>query len=425
MPIDPSSVTSRGAAASAARASNALNIAQRLIRCESVTPNEGGAIALVAQILRERAGFIGHRLAYGGPDDPHSAAPGAPNDPVIDNVFARLGDTGPHLCFAGHTDVVPVGDEATWSQPPFAASVVEGQLYGRGTVDMKGGVAAFMAAALDWAARTDPRVTGRPRPGSISFLITGDEEGPGINGTARVLDWMAEHGHIPDACVVGEPTNPTQIGDEIKIGRRGSLSGRMILRGKQGHVAYPHLANSPIPALTKALDALIATPLDAGTVHFQPSNLEVTTVQIDNQADNIIPAVVEAKFNVRFNDTWNHASLADEIRRRAAIAIADYVGISHELTFWGSSQVFLTENPQLVETMQAAVHSVTGRTAKLSTAGGTSDARYISRVCPVIEFGLINQTMHQVDERVDVTQLDELTEVYSDFIDRWFASAQG
>ncbi|MEL7544552.1 MAG: succinyl-diaminopimelate desuccinylase, partial [Pseudomonadota bacterium] len=301
--------------------SPSVRYAQSLVRCPSVTPAEAGALSFLQGEL-ERLGFACERLVFSDADIPD-----------IDNLFARIGTEGPHLCFAGHTDVVPVGDEAAWSHPPFGAEIVDGVMYGRGSADMKGSVACFLAAA----ERVVEAQGAGALPGSISFLITGDEEAIAINGTVKVLQWMAENGHTPDHCLVGEPTCPQTVGEEIKIGRRGSLTADLELAGKQGHVAYQHFACNPVPAMAAALAALTGAPLDNGTNHFPPSNLEVTTVDVGNPAENIIPARVTATFNVRFNDLHTLDSLAEVLRRRVEEAIAPFMAddkFSAKLTVW-------------------------------------------------------------------------------------------
>lgn len=383
----------------------ALDLARALIRCESVTPDDGGALAVLEGVLRP-AGFTCHRLRFseiGTPD--------------IDNLYARLGTGRPHLCFAGHTDVVPPGDARGWSVPPFSAEVRDDQLIGRGAADMKGGIACFVAAALAFADAYGGQI-----PGSISLLITGDEEGPSINGTKKVLAWMAARNEIPDAAIVGEPTNPERLGDAIKIGRRGSLNGHLVVRGVQGHVAYPELAKNPMPALLRALSALVDLPLDEGTAHFAPSNLEITGVDVGNRAVNVIPAQAEARFNIRFNDRHTLASLQDRTRHAIAHAIgADPV--AWDLNFQGSGEAFVTTPGALVETLRGAIEGVTGRTPELSTSGGTSDARFIKDYCPVVEFGLVNATIHKIDERVAVRDIEQLTEIYWRFLGAYFAKS--
>ncbi|WP_296105643.1 succinyl-diaminopimelate desuccinylase [uncultured Agrobacterium sp.] len=383
-----------------------------LIRCPSVTPAEGGALALLETLLSP-LGFEVDRVV--ATED---------STPDVENLYARLGTDGPHLMFAGHTDVVPVGDEAAWSHPPFAAEIAGGEMFGRGAVDMKGGIACFVAAIARHIEKH-----GKPK-GSVSFLITGDEEGPSINGTSKLLEWAAAKGERWDACVVGEPTNPNQLGDMIKIGRRGSLSGRITVQGIQGHAAYPHLADNPIRGMLQLTHALMDPPFDNGTDNFQPSNLEVTTIDTGNAATNVIPARATASFNIRFNDTWTAETLRAEIIRRLDAAAADgalrpdRTPVNYEIV-WADrpSHVFLTRNNALISSLSGAVAEVTGLEPKLSTTGGTSDARFIKDYCPVVEFGLVGQTMHMVDERVAVADLETLTRIYETFIERWFGHA--
>jgi len=380
-------------------------IARALLVCPSVTPADGGALDLVGAIAAS-LGFTVERPVF--------SEDGTPD---IDNLFARRGDAGPHFVFAGHTDVVPPGDVARWRHDPFAGRIEEGILYGRGAVDMKGGIAAFLAALGRLAAK------GVDLPGSVSLLITGDEEGPSINGSVKLLKWADERGHRFDAAIVGEPTNPEAIGDAIKVGRRGSLSGTVTVTGRQGHVAYPHLADNPIPKAMRLASALVATPLDAGNDRFQPSNLELVSFDVGNPSWNVIPREARARFNIRFNDQWSRESLDGELRRRLREAAGN--DVEWELALESpSSDSFLTRDPALVETLADAVESVVGRRPGLSTNGGTSDARFIKDYCPVVEFGLVGQTMHQVDERVPVADLEVLTQVYVAFLERWFGSAR-
>ncbi|MBB3442750.1 succinyl-diaminopimelate desuccinylase [Rhizobium sp. BK379] len=393
-------------------ATNPVANLQTLIRCPSVTPAEGGALSALEAMLSPLGFKIDRMVAKeaGTPD--------------VENLYARLGTEGPHLMFAGHTDVVPVGDEGAWTHPPFAAEIADGELFGRGAVDMKGGVACFAAAVARHVERH-----GLPK-GSISFLITGDEEGPSINGTIKLLQWAAERGETWDACVVGEPTNPNKLGDMIKIGRRGSLSGKIIVHGVQGHAAYPHLADNPVRGMLQLTQALMDPPFDAGTDDFQPSNLEVTTIDVGNPATNVIPAKASASFNIRFNDTWTADTLRAEIIRRLDAAAADGAlrpgrePVKYEI-IWADrpSHVFLTRNNALIASLSSAVEAITGASPALSTTGGTSDARFIKDYCPVVEFGLVGQTMHMVDERVAVADLETLTAIYETFIERWFANA--
>jgi len=382
-------------------AADPVALAAELIRCPSVTPDSGGALDVVQRAL-ELAGFGCHRLVF--------SAPGTAD---VDNLFARIGDGVPHLCFAGHVDVVPPGDQVAWTHPPFSGVVEDGELWGRGAVDMKGGVACMMAAALDFLA-----ARGAP-PGAISFLITGDEEGPAINGTRKVLDWMAEQGERPDHCLLGEPTNPKALGETIKIGRRGSLSARLAITGAQGHVAYPDQANNPLRGLARVLDWLTELRLDDGTTHFAPSNLEVTSIDTGNAADNVIPAQVAAKFNIRFNDAHTPDSLKDLIAGRIAEVLSG-TGLAHDLKFHLSGDSFLTDPGPWVEALSAAIADVTGRTPHYDTGGGTSDARFIKDTCPVVEFGLTYGLIHAVDERVAVDDLQQLTAIYRRFLERYF-----
>ena len=379
-------------------------LTQALIRCPSVTPDEGGALTLLEAMLKP-VGFECHRLMM--------TEPGTPD---VGNLYARWGTTGPNLCFAGHTDVVPPGDASRWAHPPFGAVIAGGQIYGRGTVDMKGAIACFVAAVGRFLAqRHDPG-------GSISLLITGDEEGPSINGTMKVLDWLAERGEKLDAAIVGEPSNPTELGQEIKIGRRGSLSAELIVHGKQGHAAYPDLAENPVPRLVRILDRLSSATLDRGTADFQPSNLQVTVLSGTNTATNVIPGDARAKFNIRYTTEWTRPRLEAWVRETCTAAARE-LGARFDLIFSGTGDVFLTRPGPLVDTMRHAVQSVTGRTPALTTNGGTSDARFIQAFCPVIEFGLTNALAHHVDERVAVADLEALTRIYQAFIEGYFATA--
>jgi succinyl-diaminopimelate desuccinylase len=381
-----------------------LEIAQELIRCPSVTPEEAGALTYLQKLL-EAAGFACHRLTFSDTDTPD-----------VDNLFARIGDGAPHLCFAGHTDVVPPGDEADWTHPPFAAEIVDGWLYGRGSADMKGDIACFAVAALNYLSGNGGKV-----PGSVSFLITSDEEGPSINGTRKVLEWMAANGHTPDHCIVGEPSCSERVGDTVRIGRRGSLSGHITVTGTQGHTAYPDLANNPVPGLLGVLNSFLAEPLDDGAPHFSPSDLQITTIDAGNPATNVIPARLTAGFNIRFNANHTAESLKEILRDKAREAL-EGTGLAHQIMFLPASPVFITEPGPLVDLITGAVVEVTGEKPELSTGGGTSDARFVKDYCPVIEFGLVNKTIHQVDERVEVSDLDLLTGIYRLFIERYFTS---
>lgn len=385
----------------------------RLIQCPSVTPAEGGALTLLDEMLSP-LGFKVDRIT--------STEEGTPD---IENLYARLGDSGPHLMFAGHTDVVPTGDVNAWTHPPFSAAIDNGEMFGRGAVDMKGGVACFVAAIARHIEKH-----GKPN-GSVSFLITGDEEGPAINGTPKLLEWAAAKGETWDACLVGEPTNPNTLGDMIKIGRRGSVSGKITVHGVQGHVGYPHLADNPIRGILQLTEALMYPAFDEGTQQFQPSNLEVTSIDTGNPATNVIPGTATASFNIRFNDTWTAETLQTEIIRRLDAAATDSnlragrEPVKYTL-IWAErpSHVFLTKNDALISSLSDAINHVTGLEPALSTTGGTSDARFIKDYCPVVEFGLVGKTMHMIDERVEVKDLETLTNIYETFIERWFAHAQ-
>jgi len=381
-----------------------LSLAQSLLRCPSVTPEEGGALSFIESVLKEM-GFEVHRPVF--------SEPGTPD---VENLYARYGTGKPYLLFAGHTDVVPPGDESRWRHGPFSGEIENGELYGRGAVDMKGGIACMMAAALDFI-RENPDFGG-----SIGFLITGDEEGPAINGTIKLLKWAKGRGERFDHCILGEPTNPNQLGDMIKIGRRGSLTGKIVVEGKQGHVAYPHLADNPIRGMLRLLDGLLREPLDHGTEHFDASNLEVTTVDVGNPASNVIPAEAKATFNIRFNDLWTPESLAAEISRRLSEAAGN--SIRYSLRMEPTNAIaFLTPPNRFVDFIADAIEAETGLRPKLSTTGGTSDARFIVKDCPVVEFGLVGQTMHQIDERVAVKDLDRLAAIYRKVLKAYFVPA--
>jgi succinyl-diaminopimelate desuccinylase len=373
-----------------------VRLTQELIRCPSVTPDEAGALTLLQSVL-EPMGFVCHRMTF--------SAPGTPD---VENLYARLGTSGPNICFAGHTDVVPPGDANRWTAAPFGGEVRGSLLYGRGAVDMKGAIACFVAAV----ARERASISGG---GSISLLITGDEEGPSVNGTARVVDWLRERGEGIDACIVGEPSNPTTLGEEIKIGRRGSLNAWLTVRGKQGHVAYPQLAANPITGLVRVLEALKASPLDDGTAHFAASNLEITTIDVGNPTVNIIPAEAVARLNVRYNDRHTAATLERHLAEMSERVLASG-GVAHDWRFVRSGDAFLTQPGPFVDRLVGAVAAVTGRTPALTTSGGTSDARFIKNLCPVVEFGLVNATIHQIDEHVALADLAALTDIYARFL---------
>ena len=378
---------------------DAVELARALIRCPSVTPEDGGSQETLARAL-ESLGFVCHRMTF--------EASGTPD---VQNLYARLGTASPNFCFAGHTDVVPVGDPDAWTADPFGAEIRDGVLYGRGAADMKGAIAAFVGAVSRFLDERDGKFDG-----SISLLITGDEEGPAVNGTVKVLRWMEERGERIDDCLVGEPTNPTRLGEMIKIGRRGSLSGWITVRGVQGHTAYPQLADNPLPRLARMLSALADTPIDDGTDHFQPSNLQLTTVDVGNPATNVIPAAARAAFNIRFNDLHSGESILAWVRERL-----DSVGGDYELETRLTGESFLTPPGRLSDLIQQAIGSAVDGEAALSTTGGTSDARFIKDYCAVAEFGAVGQTMHKVDERVSLADLAALGQIYEGVLNGYFA----
>ena len=367
-------------------------LAQALLRCASVTPADAGAQLVLGEAL-EALGFVVTRLRFG----------------EIENLYARIGTEGPHICFAGHTDVVPEGAAAAWSAGPFDGEIRDGVLFGRGACDMKGAIASFVAAVA-------AHLNGRGPKGSISFLITGDEEGPAVDGTVKVLEWMKENGQIPDFCLVGEPTNPARLGDVIKIGRRGSLNATITVHGTQGHAAYPQRADNPCHRLVRVLAALTAAPVDAGSQWFEPTTLQVTSIDVGNPVTNVIPAKAVAKLNMRFNERHSGASLTAWLRA----AIGQYAE-RFELEVSVSGESFLTEPGPMVDTLRHAIATATGIDPKLDTGGGTSDARFIANYCPVAEFGLVGSTMHQVDERVPVEELRGLAVAYRSVLDAFLS----
>jgi succinyl-diaminopimelate desuccinylase len=385
---------------------DALSIARDLIRCPSVTPADAGALGVLEKALNA-AGFTCHRVTF--------SEPGTAD---VDNLYARIGTEGPHITFAGHTDVVPPGDESAWSVGAFSGEVKDGFLHGRGAVDMKGGIACSVAAVLEHLAANDgkPRADGK---GSISFLITGDEEDVSVNGTIKLLQWAAERGEKFDHCVLGEPSNVETLGDTIKVGRRGSQSGTLYVDGVQGHVAYPHRAANPVPDISRLIVAISDEPLDHGSAQFQASNLEFTSVDVGNKANNVIPGEARAKFNIRYNDNHTQASLRELVEARLTKACGNRIKAR---IVWepSNSNVFVTKPGPFTDLAVSAIEEVTGRKPELSTSGGTSDARFISSYCPVIEFGLVGQTMHQVNERVPVVDLEKLTKVYRGILTRYF-----
>ena len=376
-------------------------IARDLLRCPSVTPNEGGALSYLERVLGG-AGFKVERVTFSEPghDD-------------VQNFYARIGTAPPHLTFAGHTDVVPPGDESRWTHGPFSGDIADGVLYGRGAVDMKGGIACSVAATLDHLAAHG----GKPK-GSISFLITGDEEGVAVNGTPKLLKWTAERGEKFDHCVLGEPSNQKVLSDTIKIGRRGSQNGALVVTGKSGHVAYPQLADNPVRHIAAMMTALQSEPLDKGSANFDPSNLEFTSIDVGNKTVNLIPDEARARFNIRFNDCHTRASLRALLESRAAKA----AGKAKWRFEWDASNadVFLTQPGPFTDLVSGAVQEITGNRPALSTTGGTSDARFIKDYCEVVEFGLVNTTMHSIDERVPTADLVTLTAIYRAVLEKYF-----
>ncbi|KAF0109776.1 MAG: succinyl-diaminopimelate desuccinylase [Rhodospirillaceae bacterium] len=373
-----------------------LPLAQALIRCQSVTPADGGALDTLEAALTG-LGFMTWRAPF--------STPGMPD---VDNLYARRGTEGRNFCFAGHVDVVPPG--SGWTMDPFAGSIVADRLFGRGAVDMKGAIACFVAAVARILER------GTDMPGSVSVLVTGDEEGPALNGTAKVLGWLRENEETLDACLVGEPTNPARLGEMIKIGRRGSLNAVLRVPGVQGHAAYPHLADNPIDRLLDMLAALRRAPLDAGSAHFEPSTLAFTSLDVGNPAPNVTPDEARAAFNVRFNDLHDGAAVARWLR-----SCCDTVGGGYDLTCTVSGEPFLTTPGVLMQGVRDAVTAVTGLVPALSTTGGTSDARFIRHVCPVVEFGLVGQSMHKADESTSLADLETLTKIYQRILEGYFA----
>jgi succinyl-diaminopimelate desuccinylase len=378
-----------------------VDLARRLIRCPSVTPKEAGALDLLEQELGA-LGFKVWRKTFSqeGTDD-------------VENLYARLGDGAPNLCFAGHTDVVPVGDEAAWSVDPFEGALSDGVLIGRGAVDMKGAIAAFVAAAAQVISRND----GKPPAGSLSLLITGDEEGPSINGTRKMLGWLAEQAETLDACIIGEPTSGEKLADTIKIGRRGSLSARLTVHGTQGHSAYPQHADNPIHRMVRMLDAITAEAMDQGSAHFEPTTLQVTSIDVNNPAGNVIPAKATAALNVRFNDHHSGKDVERWIRERL-----DREGARYDLAVRVSGESFLSPPGPLSDALSAAVVECAGFAPTLGTGGGTSDARFIKDYCPVAELGLKNATAHKVDEQAPQSDITILTQIYAKAIERFLPS---
>ena len=377
---------------------NPIELSQRLIRCPSVTPDEGGALDELQNVLEE-LGFRCQRLLF--------SESGTPD---VDNLYARLGDRGPNFCFAGHSDVVPPGDRDEWGEDPFSGVVIDGKLFGRGSADMKSAIASFISAVQQYKSNV-----GEEIPGSISLLITGDEEGPAINGTIKVLDWMSKNNELIDACIVGEPTNPDHLGQMIKIGRRGSFTGWLTVTGVQGHTAYPHLAENPLSKLVKMLEPLAEEQLDQGTEYFPPTTVAISSIDTGNSATNVIPQKVTASFNIRFNDSRTAEDIEEWLRGHF-----DSVGGSYQLETACSSNAFITEPGALSEDLISAIKDVVGSSPEISTTGGTSDARFIRKYCPVVEFGIVGKTMHKINEHVEIKDVELLTDIYTELLDRFF-----
>lgn len=390
----------------ASNITDVVELTRALVRCESVTPKEAGALQLLQRAL-EPLGFRCERMDFSqaGTDD-------------VANLYARIGSGGRHFCFAGHSDVVPVGDLSSWTIGPFAAELSDGYLFGRGAADMKGAIAAFADAAQRFLSRR-----GRDFGGSISLLITGDEEGPAVNGTVKMLQRLAERGETIDACVVGEPTSSKRFGDMMKIGRRGSMTVDLTVRGVQGHVAYPERLDNAIHRLSAIIEALVREPIDRGSTHFQPTSLQFTTVDVGNKATNIAPGVARARFNTRFNDLWTSKTLLAHLQERIERAHAAVGGngtVEYDVSVSGES--FYTPPGLLSDLVAGAIRDVAGVEAELSTTGGTSDARFIRSYCPVLEFGLVGESMHKVDEKSAIADLKTLARVYESVLDRFFAA---
>ena len=381
---------------------NPIELSQRLIRCPSVTPDEGGALDELQNVLEE-LGFRCQRLLF--------SESGTPD---VDNLYARLGDRGPNFCFAGHSDVVPPGDRDEWGEDPFSGVVIDGKLFGRGSADMKSAIASFISAVQRYKSNV-----GEEIPGSISLLITGDEEGPAINGTIKVLDWMSKNNELIDACIVGEPTNPDHLGQMIKIGRRGSFTGWLTVMGVQGHTAYPHLAENPLSKLVKMLEPLAEEQLDQGTEYFPPTTVAISSIDTGNSATNVIPQKVTASFNIRFNDSRTAEDIEEWLRGHF-----DSVGGSYQLETACSSNAFITEPGALSEDLISAIKDVVGSSPEMSTTGGTSDARFIRKYCPVVEFGIVGKTMHKINEHVEIKDVELLTDIYTELLDRFFKRAE-
>ena len=377
---------------------NAVDLTSKLIRCESITPNSAGAIELLISYL-EPLGFKCKKINFGEGIE------------KVENLYARFGTKGPNICFAGHVDVVPTGDIEKWSIDPFGGEIKQGKIWGRGAADMKSGIAAFLSSVSNFLSKEKDF----EKIGSISFLITSDEEGKAINGTKKVVEWLEEKQEKITACIVGEPTNVSEMGDTIKVGRRGSFTGFLKVKGVQGHVGYPHLADNPINSLIKMLEPFVKIYLDEGTENFQPSSVMVTSVDVNNNVDNVIPGEVSATFNIRFNNLHTINSLKAMLKNQFNKITQNY-----EFDYYCNAEPFLTSDEFLKTTIEKAIKSVVKINPKQSTSGGTSDARFISKICPVIEFGLVGKTMHKIDENVDVDDITKLVSIYSFFLSNYF-----
>ena len=377
---------------------NAVDLTSKLIRCESITPNSAGAIELLISYL-EPLGFKCKKINFGEGIE------------KVENLYARFGTKGPNICFAGHVDVVPTGDIKKWSMDPFGGEIKQGKIWGRGAADMKSGIAAFLSSVSNFLSKEKDF----EKIGSISFLITSDEEGKALNGTKKVVEWLEEKEEKITACIVGEPTNVSEIGDTIKVGRRGSFTGFLKVKGVQGHVGYPHLADNPINSLIKMLEPFVKIYLDEGTENFQPSSVMITSVDVINNASNVIPGEVSATFNIRFNNLHTINSLKAMLKNQFNKITQNY-----EFDYYCNAEPFLTSDEFLKTTIEKAIKSVVKINPKQSTSGGTSDARFISKICPVIEFGLVGKTMHKIDENVDVDDITKLVSIYSFFLSNYF-----
>ena len=382
-----------------------LYLSQALIKCPSVTPDDGASLGVLQEALTE-VGFKCEQVRFS-----------AENTPDVINLYARFGDKQPNFCFAGHTDVVPVGDREAWTVDPFGAQIKDDTLCGRGASDMKSAIACFVAATSRFIESQSSNLDG-----SISLLITGDEEGPAINGTKKLLEWITEKGDVLDACLVGEPTNPNALGEMIKIGRRGSLNGYLTVTGTQGHTAYPQLADNPTHLIVKMLDSIISNELDQGTDHFQASTIQVSTIDVDNPVTNVIPSKAKATFNVRFNDLHQSKDIELWIKEKLDKVIKK-TDSSYELLIKVSGEAFLSPPGILSKILSDAVKKVTGRTPELSTSGGTSDARFIKNYCSVAEFGMVGATMHKIDEHIKIDDLEKLTEIYTSTLRTYFSKS--